>query len=80
MKKQDAKKGFDVSKFEKLETHGNTLKGVFSTVFVGAGKGRGLEVNANKCGQTNNCQGENCVAGCGSSGGNGNGGGKELQM
>lgn len=69
MKKQDVKRGFNVNKFETLEIQGNTLKGGFSTVFVGAGKGGGLEVNANKCGQTNNCQGGNCVAGCGSSGG-----------
>ena len=34
---------------------------------VEGGKIAGVDLNISKCGATNNCQGGNCAAGCGSS-------------
>ncbi|OWP83769.1 hypothetical protein BWK59_08800 [Flavobacterium davisii] len=58
---------FDLSKFETLEINGDTLKGGFSTALTINGVGGMLKEGDNyyKCGQTNNCQSGNCVAGCG---------------
>lgn len=52
---------FDLSKFEALEVKGETLKGGFSIALVG---GLREEVVGDE-GTTNNCNGGNCVAGCG---------------
>ncbi|SHI47362.1 hypothetical protein [Flavobacterium terrae] len=51
---------FDLSKFEALEVKGETLKGGFSIALVG-----GLKEAVGDEGTTNNCNGGNCVAGCG---------------
>ncbi|MFK6999872.1 hypothetical protein [Flavobacterium oreochromis] len=58
---------FDLSKFETLEINGETLKGGFSAALTINAVGGLLRDGDNyyKCGQTNNCQSGNCVAGCG---------------
>lgn len=68
MKNSNSAKKFDLAKFEKLSTKGEVLKGGFSTAFSG-GLGDPIKIDANigDCSKTtNNCQGANCVAGCGS--------------
>ncbi|CAL2103739.1 conserved protein of unknown function [Tenacibaculum sp. 190130A14a] len=66
MKKQE----LDLTKFESLETSNDILKGGFSQALS---TGAGLDTNiigalnlAKNCGATtNNCNGGNCVSGCG---------------
>lgn len=62
------KKQFDLTKFEKLETSNDSLKGGFSEALSATGgiSNVDLDVNlARNCGSTNN--GCNLVAGCGGS-------------
>lgn len=62
---------FDITKFEKLESSGDILKGGFSTAAMGSGSSlKGIlgglgDIYCPKDSNTN-CAGGNCVAGCGS--------------
>jgi hypothetical protein len=54
-------KKFDLSKFEVLETKGETLKGGFSFALSTSAAGGKIQDPV-----SNNCNGGNCAAGCGS--------------
>jgi hypothetical protein len=52
--------------FEVLDSSGESLKGGFSTAYAGGGIWGWLIPDINgKCDTTNNCNGGNCVSGCG---------------
>jgi hypothetical protein len=59
---------FDITQFELLETDGDILKGGYSTSDMGAAwynKLLDLVGINGQCNTTNNCNGGNCVSGCG---------------
>jgi hypothetical protein len=62
------KKKFEITKFEVLETSSEMLKGGFSTAYAGGTKAINISGNnVGNCPTVNNCNGGNCVKGCGAS-------------
>ncbi len=67
--KSNYKKKIDLTKFESIKMKGTVLKGGFSMAIGGSAPtdANAIEINGNNVGNcpTNNCNGGNCVTGCG---------------